>query len=67
MIRVFAESNNASLNYNWPSFKTVEAAIRYIENNSGEFENQEMIAIVDFENMKTRFIRAELKMTFSEL
>ena len=64
MIRVFTESNSTN---NWPSFTSFDAAMRYVENNSGEFENQEMIAIVDFDKMRPRFIRAELRMTFTEM
>ena len=64
MIRVFTESNGLK---HWPSFNTFEAAMQYIENNSGEFDNQEILLIVDFYTLKTRFVRAELKISFREI
>ena len=64
MIRVFTEFNSLK---HWPSFNNFGAAMQYIENNSVEFKNNEIIAIVDFENMETRFIRTEVKTTFTEI
>lgn len=66
MIRVITETNNSTIN-SWPSFKTIKAAMNYIENNTGEFGNMDYLALIDFETMKTTFIRAELKMTFREM
>ena len=64
MIRVFTESKGLK---HWPSFNTFEAAMQYIENNSGEFDSHEILLIVDFYTLKIRFVRAELKISFREI
>ena len=45
---------------NLPSFTTKDAAMKYIVNNTGSFEPNEIIAIVDFISLECAFVKMEL-------
>ena len=62
MIRIITKETSWNI-----EFSDFAEAVNWIENNSGNFENQEIIALVDFKNLKTLYIRAELKMTFTDI
>ena len=51
----------------WPSFASDTAALAYIRNNSGEFENGQTIAIVNFDDCVTLFFEARFTMEFIEI
>lgn len=63
-IRVYTENDFLS---HWPIFTTFNAAFNYIKNNSGEFNNGDIIALVDFENQETKFVEARFRMEFFEI
>lgn len=42
---------------NFPSFKTVENALAYLNENVGLFEINEIIALVDYTNAKFEFVK----------
>jgi hypothetical protein len=48
---------------NFPSFKTFDSAKTYIDNNTGIFNNNEIIALIDFEQNECIFIKLELTIT----
>ena len=62
MIRVYTANNSFP---DWPAFANMRAAITYIENNSGEFENGETISLVDYGNCDCQFLVARFEMRFS--
>jgi hypothetical protein len=45
---------------NFPSFAAKDAAMRYIVNNTGVFDTNEIICIINFETQETVFVRMEL-------
>lgn len=45
---------------NFPSFTSRNAALDYIEGNTGSFEANEIIAIIEFESQTVTFIKLEL-------
>lgn len=56
-IKVF---RNVSYDGNLPTFATFDAAIKWVENNTGYFASNELIALIDFENQKTIFMKLEV-------
>lgn len=44
----------------FPEFKSFDAAIKYIEDNTGAFTANEIIALIDYEIQKVIFIKVEL-------
>ncbi len=62
MVRIITKETSWNI-----EFSDYEEAINWIEENSCNFENQEIIALVNFERLETKYIRAQLKMTFSEI
>lgn len=62
MIRIITKATSWNI-----EFSDYAEALNWIENNSANFENQEIIALVDFHNLETKYIRAQLKMTFSDI
>lgn len=48
-------------------FYSIEAAKYWVQNNTGEFENQENICIVDFTNLKVCFMQARMQMQVEEV
>jgi hypothetical protein len=38
-------------------------ALKYIEDNTGTFEANEIIALIDYDNLVTTFVKAELVIT----
>jgi hypothetical protein len=45
---------------NFPSFTTRNAAIKYIEDNTGAFDSNEIIALIEFETQIVSFVKLEL-------
>lgn len=64
MIKVYTANESFS---GWPEFTTFNAAWDYIKNNSFEFNNGDIIALVDFKNHETKFLEARFKMDFTEI
>ena len=59
--------SNIKSDFNEMEFLDLPDVMMFVEDNSEEFENHEILAIVDFENRETKFIRVKLKTTFSEM
>lgn len=64
MIKVYTANDSFP---GWPEFTTYNAAWNYIKNNSGQFNNGDIIALVDFDNHETKFLEARFTMEFSEI
>ena len=64
MIKVYTANHNF---INWPEFTTFNAAWDYIKNNSYEFNNGDIIALVDYKNHQSKFIEARFKLEFTEI
>lgn len=56
-IKIFC---NVSYDGNLPTPTSFDAAIKWVENNTGYFANNELIALIDFENQKTIFMKLEV-------
>jgi len=61
MIRVHTIDNDLG---NWPTFINIDSAMNYININSGVFNNGDILAITDYENLTTKFIIARFEMSF---
>jgi hypothetical protein len=52
---------------NFPSFTSRNVALKYIEDNTGNFEANEIVAIIDYDNLVTTFVKTELVITVKVL